>query len=108
MVLTVVVVVLATAAVDALVTAVVVVLVTAAVDALVMAVVVVPVTVAVAVILVTVAVIVVLVGDVGDVNLQYTRVLFIRSSSLFLLHRSLSLHQYVWMLFGCDSLTRVH
>ena len=95
-----VVVVLATAAVDALVTAVVVVLATAAVDVLV--------TVAVAVILVTVAVIVVLVGDVGDVNLQYTRVLFIRSSSLFLLYRSLSLHQYVWMLFGCDSLTRVH
>ena len=100
MVVTAVVVVLATAAVDALVTAVVVVLATAAVDVLV--------TVAVAVILVTVAVIVVLVGDVGDVNLQYTRVLFIRSSSLFLLYRSLSLHQYVWMLFGCDSLTRVH
>ena len=100
MVVTAVVVVLATAAVDALVTAVVVVLATAGVDVLV--------TVAVAVILVTVAVIVVLVGDVGDVNLQYTRVLFIRSSSLFLLYRSLSLHQYVWMLFGCDSLTRVH
>ena len=100
MVVTEVVVVLATASVDALVTAVVVVLATAGVDVLV--------TVAVAVILVTVAVIVVLVGDVGDVNLQYTRVLFIRSSSLFLLYRSLSLHQYVWMLFGCDSLTRVH